>query len=195
MPRRAAAILRTLSLAAVVAAVAGCALVPSGPSVGYTPRRPYTHVVPDQGETARLVSALRARRGLGPVTVDPQLSAIAQTQANAMARTASVSHTVGGSFTRRLAAGGYQAQAAAENIGAGFHDLAEAMAAWEASPGHRANLLNPGVTRIGIATAYAPQTQLKLYWAMVLASPYEPQAERIAGPPGGGPANVIIGGR
>lgn len=194
MPLRAAILLRSLGLTAVMA-LAGCAMVPSGPSVGYTPHRPYTNVVPDQAEVARQVSAFRARQGLGPVTVDPQLIAIAQTQADAMARTGDVSHTVAGSFTSRLAAGGYEAEAAAENIGGGFHDLGEAMAAWEASPGHRANLLNRNVTRIGVATAFAPQQQLQLYWAMVLASPYEPPAGRDLGPPRGGPPNITIGGR
>jgi hypothetical protein len=32
-------------------------------------------------------------------------------------------------------------------------------------------MLNRGVTRIGIATAYAPASKYKVFWALILAGP------------------------
>jgi uncharacterized protein YkwD len=60
--------------------------------------------------------------------------------------------------------------AAVENVGAGYHTLAEAFSGWRDSPSHRANMLNRG-TRMGIASAYAPGSKYKVFWALILAGP------------------------
>jgi uncharacterized protein YkwD len=122
-------------------------------------------------EAAAIISAYRANNGLGKVVISPRLNAIAAAQANAMARADKMSHDVGGPFARRLAQGGYDMLAAAENIGAGYRTLAEAFSGWRGSPPHNANLLNREVTEIGIANAYAPGGKYKVYWALVLAKP------------------------
>ena len=74
-------------------------------------------------------------------------------------------------FSQRIAGSGYDAKAAYENIGAGYHTLAEAFSGWRGSPGHRANMLRRDVTHIGIAAAYAPRSKYKVFWALILASP------------------------
>ena len=60
---------------------------------------------------------------------------------------------------------------AVENISAGYHTLAEAFSGWRDSPPHRANMLNRGVARLGIAAVYAPGSKYKVFWALILAGP------------------------
>jgi len=121
---------------------------------------------------ASMISDYRTARGLTPVTIDPALNQLAQEQANAMARADNLSHEVGGrTFVQRLKASGYPARTAVENVGAGYHTLAEAFSGWRDSPPHNKNMLAPGMTRMGIATANAPKSKYKVYWALVLAQP------------------------
>jgi uncharacterized protein YkwD len=60
---------------------------------------------------------------------------------------------------------------AAENIGAGYHTLAEAFSGWRDSKSHNANMLLAGATRMGIAAVYTPKSKYKVYWALILAEP------------------------
>jgi uncharacterized protein YkwD len=130
-----------------------------------------------------MISQYRTSRGLSAVTVDGSLTAIAASQAQAMARARKMSHSLGGSFPSRLSRGGYNALIAAENLAAGPRDLNEAMASWRGSKGHNANLLKPGVTQIGIAVAYAPDNKYGNFWALVLGAPDDGQT--LKGPDAG----------
>ena len=49
-----------------------------------------------------------------------------------------------------------------------LENLREAFSGWRDSPPHRANLLTPGVTRLGIAAVYAPGSKYKVFWALVM---------------------------
>ena len=71
-----------------------------------------------------------------------------------------------------------RARAVVENVAAGYHTLAEAFSGWRDSPGHRANMLTPEATRIGIAAVYAPGSKYKVFWALILASPNERQNDQ-----------------
>lgn len=121
------------------------------------------------GGAAAMVSQYRAAHGLGPVRSDPVLTRAAQQQAQAMAAAGVMSHDVGGSFSSRLAASGIGVSSAAENVAAGQRSLREAMASWQASSGHSANLLLSGATRMGIARVDAPGKPYGVYWAMIIA--------------------------
>lgn len=126
----------------------------------------------DAAAAASLLSDYRTARGLPALSVDPDLNRMAQEQANAMARADNLSHEVGGrNFMSRMKASGYQAKAAVENVGAGYHTLAEAFSGWRDSPSHNKNMLAPGMTRMGIATANNPNSKYRVYWALVLAQP------------------------
>ena len=57
----------------------------------------------------------------------------------------------------------------AANLSAGYHTLAEAFSGWRDSPSHNAVMLDPTATRMGIATAYAPGSKYKVYWALLVA--------------------------
>jgi uncharacterized protein YkwD len=92
-----------------------------------------------------------------------------------MASRDKLDHNVIRGFNERLKTHGYRAKTAAENIGAGYHTLAEAFSGWRDSPPHRANMLLAGATRMGIAAVYAPNSKYKVFWALILAAPAEKQ--------------------
>ena len=74
-------------------------------------------------------------------------------------------------FVQRLRKAGYRAKRAAENVGAGYHTLAEAFSGWRESKPHNATMLMPGATRMGIAAVYTPSSKYKVYWTLILAEP------------------------
>ena len=125
----------------------------------------------DTAAAASMISGYRTNNGLPAVTVDPELMRLAEAQAELMARRDRLDHNVGKPFIVRLKASGYDAKVAAENIGAGYHTLAEAFSGWRDSPPHRANMLLAGATRIGIAAIYTPTSKYKVYWSLILAAP------------------------
>jgi uncharacterized protein YkwD len=131
----------------------------------------------DSAAAASMFSGYRKNNGLGALTVDPTLTRLAEQQARAMARRDKLDHNAGGPFAQRMKSGGYIYKAGAENIGAGYHTLAEAFSGWRDSPPHRANMLAKGVTQMGIAAVYDPNTKYKVFWTMILAAPADNVAE------------------
>jgi len=127
----------------------------------------------DAATAASMISGYRANNGLTSVSVDPELMKLAEAQAQAMAGRDKLDHNVIRDFDGRLKSAGYRARTAAENIGAGYHTLAEAFSGWRDSPPHRANMLLNGATRMGIAAVYAPKSKYKVFWALILAAPDE----------------------
>jgi uncharacterized protein YkwD len=125
----------------------------------------------DEAAAASMISGYRANNGLPAVTLDPELTRLAQSQAEVMAQRDKLDHAAGRPFNARLKAAGYDAKSAAENIGAGYHTLAEAFSGWRDSPSHRANMLLKDATRLGIAAVYTPRSKYKVYWAMIIAQP------------------------
>jgi uncharacterized protein YkwD len=132
----------------------------------------------DAGAAASMISGYRRNNGLGTVDIDPVLMRLAGEQALAMASRDKLGHDVAGDFSRRISGSGYDAKSAYENVGAGYHTLAEAFSGWRGSPGHRANMLKRDVTQIGIASAYAPRSKYKVFWALILASPDDRKRQR-----------------
>jgi uncharacterized protein YkwD len=124
----------------------------------------------DAGAAASMISLYRQNNGLGGVAVDPELMKLAEQQSQAMASRNKLDHDVKAPLERRLAASGYPATLAVENVSAGYHTLAEAFSGWRDSPPHRANMLKNGVTKLGIAASYAPNTKYKVFWTLILAS-------------------------
>lgn len=113
-----------------------------------------------------MIGAYRGNNGLRPLTLDPDLQAAAQAEADAMARADRPSSAE--AFKGRLAAMGYVAPAV--NLSAGYHTLAEAFSGWRESPQHNRVLLDSKAARIGIATAYAPNSKYKVYWVLAVAA-------------------------
>src|SRR6478735_3748280 len=113
-----------------------------------------------------MISAYRHNKGLGPLVVDPDLQAAAQAEARAMA--AADKPSSADAVKARLGSAGFRAPAA--NLSAGYYTLAEAFSGWRESPQHNRVLLDPKATRIGIATAYAPNSKYKVYWVLAVAA-------------------------
>ncbi len=153
---------------AVVALLQGCAGRPATEAVGlptmYLPLTTGSTSV-DTAAARDMISAYRRNNGAAPLTVDPELQRLAETEAAAMAASdrPSKSQTVRAAVTRL----GYDGADA--NLSAGYHTLAEAFSGWRDSPPHRAVMLSPEASRMGIATAYAPGSKYKVYWALLVA--------------------------
>jgi uncharacterized protein YkwD len=103
-------------------------------------------------EIVNLTNSYRQQNGLAPLTLNSRLSNAAQTHTQNMAFQDFVSHVGvdGASVGHRVSATGYQWSLVAENIAAGYQTAADVVQGWIDSPGHRANLLNPTVTEIGV---------------------------------------------
>jgi uncharacterized protein YkwD len=110
---------------------------------------------PLRSSEARLLDAVnqaRATYGLRPLRVDAKLTRAAQAHSIDMISHQYFGH---GAFGRRLQAFGARLRFSGENLAWGKGPLARPKAIvqeWLASPEHRANLLRPGFTRIGIGT-------------------------------------------
>jgi uncharacterized protein YkwD len=117
-----------------------------------------------------MISLYRRNHGLGGVVLDPGLMAQAQAQSDAMAARDRLSHELRGTLTARLDHAGYEKNNAVENVSAGYDTLAEAFSGWRQSPPHNANLLAPGMKRMGIAAAYNPKSRYKVFWTLDMAN-------------------------
>ena len=124
----------------------------------------------DTPAAAKMISLYRQNNGLGAVAVDSELMKVAEAQSQAMASRNKLDHDVKAPLPKRLNAAGYPATLAVENVSAGYHTLAEAFSGWRDSPPHRANMLQNGVTKLGIAASYAPNTKYKVFWTLIMAS-------------------------
>ena len=153
---------------ALAALVSGCAR-DTAPDAGGLPTMylPLTTGSTSVDTTAArdMISAYRRNNGAAPLAVDPALQRLAETEAAAMAAAdrPSKSQTVRAAVSRL----GYEGADA--NLSAGYHTLAEAFSGWRDSPSHRAVMLAPEASRMGIATAYAPGSKYKVYWALLVA--------------------------
>jgi uncharacterized protein YkwD len=96
------------------------------------------------------VNDVRAAHNLRPLKVDPKLLATARNYSTTMIQEDVFTH---GAFAERLTHSGARGPAFGENLAWGTGPYASArniIRMWMQSPGHRANLLRPGWTRIGI---------------------------------------------
>ena len=111
----------------------------------------------DEQEMLQLVNDERRSHGLAPLTMDPQLQALARAHSREMFQLGYFSHTspVSGTVLDRFKAAGIPFTAAGENL-AYAPDVTIAHRSLMQSPGHRANILSPDFTRIGIGVVAAP---------------------------------------
>src|ERR1700720_4094827 len=113
------------------------------------------------------ISRYRAEHGLPAVKPDAGVMALAAAQARAMAKADAMEHDVDRPFQARIVS--YDPDVAVENIAAGTRTFSATLEIWQHSPGHDANLRKPGVTRFGIASAEAPGSKYKIFWALIMA--------------------------
>lgn len=169
---RAIQCLRTLPLVLLLACLAGCGALPGGQ--GELEDRPvFTDVDVSTSSLMAMVNAYRAQNGLPALRHDPALDGVSQDMARHIARRDSMDtwqHSAFG-LSQRLDKARYPNYAAAENLGAGYADLPAAFRGWQGSEGHNKNLLNPYVTRVGIARTNRSNGKWRNFWVMTLARP------------------------
>jgi uncharacterized protein YkwD len=109
----------------------------------------------DARHIVRLTNESRRQAGLPPVAVDERLMAAARAKLFDMLRRDYFDHRSpdGRPPWAFMQAAGYRFQAAAENLAKGYDNEPELQHAWMTSRGHRANILNPLFTEIGVADA------------------------------------------
>jgi uncharacterized protein YkwD len=100
-----------------------------------------------------LTNAERQKAGLGPLALSTSLNDAAQGYSQVLAGSACFEHTCGPvpRFEDRVGQAGYNGwNALGENIAAGYPTPEAVVAGWMSSPGHRANMLSPNFTEMGI---------------------------------------------
>ena len=113
-----------------------------------------------------LTNAERVKAGLAPLAAQANLMDAAGSYAGVLASGTCFAHTCGPApdFSDRAAQAGYANwNALAENIAAGQRTPEAVVKAWMDSPGHRANILNPRYTEIGVGLATGGR--MSMYWA------------------------------
>jgi uncharacterized protein YkwD len=124
-------------------------------------------------DVASLISQYRRAHGLAAVKSDSQLTAVAERQAQAMAKRGIMDHNVAAPFSMRIA--GVPVGSAGENLAEGTKTWAETIQRWQTSTGHNENLLLPDATHIGAAVAYSGQTH-EAFRALVIGRKVERRA-------------------
>jgi uncharacterized protein YkwD len=107
-------------------------------------------MTPAEALVLRQMNALRAQHGLPPLRFDPHLQRAARAHSHEMLAANVFRH---GAFGWRMVEFDVRARIAGENIAWGtgfFGSPARIVAAWLASPEHRANLLRPSFSRVGV---------------------------------------------
>lgn len=122
---------------------------------------------PEEAEAAslRLLAETRRRFGRRPLTVDPELTRIARRYSEEQAAAGHIAHVspTSGSVVDRLRRGGYAARFAAENL-AQAGSVTDAHDALLRSPGHRAAMLDPYMTHVGIGVAWSEDRGQRSYF-------------------------------
>ncbi|MBZ9643906.1 CAP domain-containing protein, partial [Streptomyces sp. PSKA30] len=121
-------------------------------------------------EVVELTNRERTRAGLPPLAVDPVLTAAAQAHSADMVARDFYSHTApdGSQPWDRAAAAGSTRRSIGENIACGQRSPAEVVTGWMNSPGHRANILKPGFTHLGIG--FAGGGRAGTYWTQLFGA-------------------------
>lgn len=128
---------------------------------------------PADSRLVNLVNAQRARHGVPALHRSSELAAAAAAYAAAMAEGGFFGHRApdDGTLVTRAEAAGYRDWTElGENLAGGTAVPEEIVAAWMASPSHRANLLSPLVRDVGGGYAAAPRSPLGHYWVLNLGS-------------------------
>ena len=106
-------------------------------------------------EVVRLVNEERAKNGLKPLKENWELSRVARYKSQDMVDNRYFSHTspTYGTPFQMIKAFGLTYRTAGENIAYGQRTPQAVVNAWMNSSGHRANILNPSYTQIGVGYA------------------------------------------
>ena len=161
----------TLTSAGWIASATG-QFVPCGGSSAPAPPAAAVSLPGLAGQLLAGHNQARASAGVAALSVDSTLTAVAQERANDMAARNYFSHTspTGETAFTIMARYGMGNGLAAENIARNNYPDSQsagtAMTGFMNSPGHRYNVMDPALTRVGIGVAYSGSMK---YYAVVFA--------------------------
>ena len=116
-------------------------------------------------QVVALVNAERAKAGLNALTLDTEIESAALIRAKETEISFSHTRPDGRSFSTVLSDNGITFRGAGENIAWGQKTPEEVMNGWMNSEGHRANILNPNFTKIGVG--YYQNAAGRNYWTQL----------------------------
>ncbi len=116
-----------------------------------------------EDEVVRLINEQRVANGLDELTTVYDLSVVAQTRAQELTQSYSHTRPNGERYYTALTEAGIYYYSSGENIASGFGSPEAVVNAWMNSPGHRANILSPKYTMVGVGFC-------DNYWAQVFIS-------------------------
>ncbi|MFS0905847.1 CAP domain-containing protein [Priestia aryabhattai] len=123
-----------------------------------------------ENKVVELVNQERAKAGLKPLTANWELARVTRYKSEDMRDKKYFDHqspTYGSPFDM-MSKFGITYKTAGENIAGGQTTPEAVMQAWMKSPGHKANILNPGFTQIGVG--YAKGGSYGHYWTQQFIS-------------------------
>jgi uncharacterized protein YkwD len=148
------ALARRFGVVVVLPVLIGSALLvsaPSAPSAEAAVAAPTAaQVAAFEARVIQLINVTRATNHRVRLVASPCPDRYAESWASYMARTWRFAHQ---SLTPMLRA--CSATLATENLARGYTSADATYVAWMRSPGHKANILNARLTRIGVAAVYA----------------------------------------
>lgn len=120
-------------------------------------------------KVVELVNIERQKAGLQALTLDSEISNVARTKAKDMADNNYFAHQspTYGSAGDMLTKFGIRWSAWGENLASGQRTPESVVTAWMNSEGHRANIMSPGFSRIGVG--YVTNSSGTPYWTQVFA--------------------------
>lgn len=183
-------LVRNLACVGAVAALSGCLGTTPGivTTVGQTTTNPnapdwtLNSYLPDpaantttqsnpiaDGSFQTLFNGVRTSAGVQTLAWNNLLDNAAQSYAGYLNATNQLSHTAGNSTLRtRVDATGYAWRELGENLAEGYTSEGAVMTAWQNSPGHNANLINPNFEEFALGVS---GTGGDTVWVLVLADP------------------------
>lgn len=117
-----------------------------------------------QKEVLRLVNVERAKQGLRPLVTNDDIERSAMVRAEELVIKYSHTRPDG---SRGLTALSNWSHCAAENIAKGQKSPEDVMRVWMNSEGHRANILYPDMTELGVGYVYDTSNQYKHHWVQL----------------------------
>lgn len=157
---------RTIGLSAwilVASLLVGCMSAPDRETSAIYTRLDKAGAEIDTAAALSMINAYRQSKRLAPLSEDSSLSSEAGTIAATAARD---DKSTFGQMPDM--AQGPSGSSRVVRVSAGYYTVAEAFSGWRGVPQHDAAMLTPNATRLGIATARAPNAKYKVYWTLIV---------------------------
>lgn len=123
-----------------------------------------------KAQVVAIMNQERANAGVGGISQNASLDAVAQIRAQEIAQSFSHTRPNGSSCFTVLNENGIVYSTAGENIAAGYGDPASVMSGWMNSEGHRANILNGSFGQVGIGYYTDPNSGYGTYWVQIFTN-------------------------